>query len=84
MKAGGDVIFRVDGGGGQFALNCKGDLRVRLPMTNWTGNERSATGTYGDGSAQVTLMANGDLLVLPGKAGAPWDADQYCPSKSKR
>ena len=75
-KASGDLIFRVDGGGGQFAVNCKGDLRVRLPMTNWTGNERSATGTYGDGSAQVTLMANGDLLVLPGKAGTPWDADQ--------
>ena len=75
VKAGGDVIFRVEGGGGQFALNCKGDLRVRLPMTNWTGNERSATGTYGDGSAQVTLMANGDLLVLPGTAGAPWDPD---------
>jgi hypothetical protein len=75
-KAGGDLIFRVDGGGGQFALNARGDLRVRLPMTNWTGNERSATGTYGDGSAQVTLMANGDLLVLPGKAGAEWEADQ--------
>jgi hypothetical protein len=76
VKASGDLIFRVDGGGGQFAVNCKGDLRVRLPMTHWTGNERSATGTYGDGSSQVTLMANGDLLVLPGKAGAPWDADQ--------
>ena len=70
VKAGGDVILRVEGGGGQFALNCKGDLRVRLPMTNWTGNDRSATGTYGDGSAQVTLMANGDLLVLPGTSGA--------------
>jgi len=70
VKADGDVIFRVDGGGGQFALNCKGDLRVRLPLTNWTGNDRSATGTYGDGSAQVTLMANGDLLVLPGTSGA--------------
>jgi hypothetical protein len=70
VKAGGDVIFRVDSGGGQFALNCKGDLRVRLPMTNWTGNDRSATGTYGDGSAQVTLLANGDLLVLPGMSGA--------------
>ena len=75
VKAGGDVILRVEGGGGQFALNCKGDLRVRLPMTNWTGNERSATGTYGDGSAQVTLMANGDLLVLPGTAGARFDPD---------
>jgi hypothetical protein len=74
-KASGDLVFRVDGGGGQFTVNCKGDLRVRLPMTNWTGNERSATGTYGDGSSQVTLMANGDLLVLPGKAGTPWDAD---------
>jgi hypothetical protein len=70
VKAGGDVILRVSGGGGQFVLDCKGDLRVRLPMTNWTGNDRSATGTYGDGSAQVTLMANGDLLVLPGAAGA--------------
>jgi hypothetical protein len=65
-KASGDLVFRVDGGGGQFTV---------LPMTNWTGNERSATGTYGDGSSQVTLMANGDLLVLPGKAGTPWDAD---------
>jgi hypothetical protein len=70
VKAGGDVIFRVEGGGGQFALNCKGDLRVRLPMTNWAGNDRTATGTYGDGSAQVSLLANGDLLVLPGTAGA--------------
>ncbi len=70
VKAGGDVILRVEEGGGQFALNCRGDLRVRLPMTNWAGNDRAATGTYGDGSAQVTLMANGDLLVLPGAAGA--------------
>ena len=70
VKAGGDVILRVEDGGGQFALNCKGDLRVRLPMTNWTGHDRSATGTYGDGSSQVTLMANGDLLVLPGASGA--------------
>jgi hypothetical protein len=75
VKAGGDVIFRVEGGGGQFALNCKGDLRVRLPMTNWTGNDRSATGTYGDGSANVTLQANGDLLVLPATSGAPFDPD---------
>jgi DUF4097 and DUF4098 domain-containing protein YvlB len=75
-KAGGDIIFRVDGGGAQFTVNCKGDLRVRLPMTNWTGNERSATGTYGDGAAQVTLMASGDLLVLPGSSGSTWDADQ--------
>jgi hypothetical protein len=75
VKAGGDVILHVEGGGGQFALNCKGDLRVRLPMTNWTGNDRSATGTYGDGSAQVTLMANGDLLVLPASTGAPFDPD---------
>ncbi len=75
VKAGGDVILRVEGGGGQFALNCKGDLRVRLPMINWTGNDRSGTGTYGDGSAQVTLMANGDLLVLPGSAGVSFDPD---------
>jgi hypothetical protein len=75
VKAGGDVIFRVEGGGGQFALNCKGDLRVRLPMTNWTGNDHTATGTYGDGSANVTLQANGDLLVLPASTGAPFDPD---------
>jgi hypothetical protein len=76
VKAGGDVIFRVEGGGGQFVLNCKGDRRVRLPMTDWTGNDRSATGTYGDGSAQVTLIANGDLLVLPASSGAPFDPDE--------
>jgi hypothetical protein len=76
VKAGGDVIFRVAGGGGQFALNCKGDLRVRLPMTNWTGNDRTATGTYGDGAANVTLQANGDLLVLPATTpGTSFDPD---------
>jgi DUF4097 and DUF4098 domain-containing protein YvlB len=76
VKADGDVILRVNEGGGQFTLNCKGDLRVRLPMTSWNGNDRSATGTYGDGSAQVTLQANGDLLVLPSAAGAaPLDPD---------
>lgn len=74
-KAGGDVIFRVKGGGGQFTLNCKGDLRVRVPMTNWTGNDRSGAGLYGEGTAQVTLVANGDLLVLPA-AGSAMDADQ--------
>jgi hypothetical protein len=75
LKTGGDIIFRVEGGGGQFALNCKGDLRVRLPMTNWTGNDRSATGAYGDGSAQITLIANGDLLVLPATTGTSFDPD---------
>jgi hypothetical protein len=74
-KAAGDIVLRLDGGGGQFTLNCKGDLRVRVPLTNWTGNNRSGTGTYGDGSAQVTLLANGDLLVLPGTAGASIDPD---------
>lgn len=74
-KAGGDIVLRLDGGGGQFTLNCKGDLRVRVPMTNWTGNTRSGTGTYGDGSAQVTLLASGDLLVLPGSPGAGFDPD---------
>jgi hypothetical protein len=76
-KAGGDIVLRVDGGGAQFTLNAKGDLRVRVPLTNWTGNDRSATGTIGDGAAQVTLLANGDVLVLPGAAGAPFDADQF-------
>jgi hypothetical protein len=75
LKTGGDIIFRVEGGGGQFALNCKGDLRVRLPMTNWTGNDRSATGAYGDGSAQITLIGNGDLLVLPATTGTSFDPD---------
>lgn len=74
-KAGGDIVLRLEGGGGQFTLSCKGDLRVRVPMTNWTGNKRSGTGTYGDGAAQVTLVANGDLLVLPGTTGANFDAD---------
>ncbi|HSD82346.1 MAG TPA: DUF4097 family beta strand repeat-containing protein [Anaerolineae bacterium] len=76
VKAGGDIILRVTEGGGQFTLNCKGDLRVRLPMANWTSNDRSATGTYGDGSAQVTLTADGDLIVLPGASGTlPFDPD---------
>lgn len=75
VKTGGDLIWRIEGGGGQFAFNCKGDLRVRLPLTNWAGNDHSATGTYGDGSAQVALVANGDLLVLPASTGAPFDPD---------
>ena len=76
-KAGGDIVLRVDGGGAQLVLTAKGDLRARVPLTSWTGNDRSGTGTIGDGSAQVTLMANGDVLVLPGSAGAPFDADQF-------
>jgi DUF4097 and DUF4098 domain-containing protein YvlB len=75
-KASGDVTFRVKGGGGQFTLNCRGDLRVRVPMANWTGNDRSGAGLYGEGTAQVTLVANGDLLVLPAATGSPVDADQ--------
>ncbi len=76
-KASGDIVLRVDGGGAQLTLNSKGDLRVRVPTTHWTGNNRAGTGTIGDGSAQVTLMANGDVLVLPGTTGAAFDADQF-------
>jgi len=56
-------------------LNGKGDLRVRLPMTNWSGNDHAAAGTYGDGSAHVALVANGDLLVLPASTSAQFDPD---------
>ena len=76
-KAGGDIVLRVDGGGAQLTLNCKGDLRVRVPTTHWTGDDRSGTGTLGDGSAQVTLMANGDILVLRGTTGTSFDAEQF-------
>lgn len=63
--ANGDIELRVAGGGATLALNCRGDLRTRLPLTGWVGDERSGTGVVGDGSAQVTLSAKGDLLVLP-------------------
>jgi hypothetical protein len=68
-RAGGDIVLRIDGGGATFALNAGGDIRSRVPMTNWQGNGQQATGTLGDGSAKVTLMAGGDILILPGKTG---------------
>ncbi len=72
-KANGDIVVRVIGGGAQFALKSGGDLRSRIPLSNWQGTDRAATGTLGDGSAQVSLVAGGDLLILP--SSSTWDAD---------
>lgn len=66
-KAGGDIDLRVNGGGATLTLACQGDLRTRLPLTNWAGNDQSGRGVYGDGSASVSLSAGGDLLVRPAK-----------------
>lgn len=76
--AGGDLELRVNGGGAVFALACGGDLRTRLPLNNWAGTDHAGTGTYGDGSAKVSLNAGGDLLVLPGKgASGGFDPDVF-------
>ena len=73
VNAKGDIVLRVNGGGAQLALKAGGDLRSRLPMLNWQGNEHEALGTIGDGLAKVALNAGGDLLVLPGKSGTGFD-----------
>ena len=74
-KANGDIVLRISGGGAQFALNARGDLRTRVPLSNWQGNEHAGTGTLGDGSANVALNAGGDLLILPGTGH--WDTDTF-------
>ncbi|MBI5567011.1 MAG: hypothetical protein HY870_19085 [Chloroflexi bacterium] len=76
-NARGDIILRINGGGAQLALKAGGDVRSRLPMTNWQGNEHEAIGTFGDGSAKVALNAGGDLLVLPGKSGSGFDPGAF-------
>jgi len=74
VHAGGDVVLRIDGGGAELTLNAGGDIRSRVPMISWQGNGHQATGTLGDGSAKVALMAGGDILILPGKVSG-FDAD---------
>jgi hypothetical protein len=74
-KANGDIVLRINSGGAQLNLNSRGDLRCRVPVTNWQGNDRSATARLGDGSAAVSLTADGDLLVLPGSNR--WDTDSF-------
>ena len=69
----GDIVFRIDGGGARFNLSSRGEIRNRLPMVDWRGTAQAATGTFGDGSAQVNLSAGGDLLILP--ASGDWGFD---------
>jgi hypothetical protein len=74
-QANGDIVLRVNGGGAQLTLSAKGDLRTRVPLTNWQGDDRSGSGTLGDGSASVALNANGDVLILPGQGR--WDTGAF-------
>jgi hypothetical protein len=76
-QANGDMTLRVDGGGAEFDLSARGDVRNRVPMNNWQSTEHHATGTLGDGAAQVTLSANGDLLILPGKSTGGCDPNVF-------
>jgi hypothetical protein len=72
-NANGDLVLNVLGGGAKMNVACKGEIRNRLSMAEWQGNERAATGVLGDGAATVNLMARGDILLLAGGTG--WDAD---------
>lgn len=72
VNAGGDLVLNVLGGGAKFNLASKGEIRNRLAMTEWQGDDRAATGVLGDGSATVNLIARGDILLLAGGTG--WDA----------
>jgi DUF4097 and DUF4098 domain-containing protein YvlB len=71
--ANGDLVLHVLGGGAKMNLVSKGEIRNRLPMTEWHGNDRAATGVLGDGSATVNLVARGDILILSGNG--TWGAD---------
>jgi hypothetical protein len=69
----GDALLYVLGGGAKMNLTSKGEIRCRVPVTQWQGNDRAATGVLGDGSASVSLSAQGDVLILSG--GGRWDAE---------
>jgi DUF4097 and DUF4098 domain-containing protein YvlB len=73
VNANGDLVLNVLGGGAKFNLSSKGEIRNRLSMSNWQGNDRSATGVFGDGSATVNLVSRGDILILAGNSG--WSTD---------
>jgi hypothetical protein len=73
VNAGGDLALHVLGGGAKMNVACKGEIRNRLQMTDWQGNDRAATGVLGDGAATVNLVARGDILLL--SAGGKWNAD---------
>lgn len=72
-NANGDIVLVVLGGGAKMNLASKGELRSRVPMTEWQGNDRAATGVLGDGSAIVNLSARGDVLILSGDS--QWGVD---------
>ncbi len=70
IQASGDISAKVDVGSGA-RLSLKGsEVHCRLPLqtTERTGN--SVVGTLGDGSAELTLQASGDLSVT--ERGEAW------------
>jgi hypothetical protein len=76
-QADGDMVLRVNSGGAEFDLSANGEVRNRVPMNNWQSTGHHATGTLGDGAAQVALNANGDLLILPSQATGGFDSSVF-------
>ena len=76
-QANGDITLRINGGGAEFDLSAAGEVRSRVLLTDWQSAGHHATGTLGDGAAQVTLKATGDLLILPGQSTGGFDPNIF-------
>jgi hypothetical protein len=63
FQAKGDISAKVEGNGGARLVLEGGDIHCRLPLQVSERSARRIVGTLGDGSAELTLYAKGNLSV---------------------
>ena len=63
IQASGDISAKVDVGSGARLTLQGGEVHCRLPLQTTERTTGRVVGTLGDGSAELTLQASGDLSV---------------------
>ncbi len=72
LEAGGDISAKVEVGSGARLTLKGGDVHCRLPLQITERAPGRIVGTLGDGIAELTLFAGGDVLVVG--RGETWGA----------
>lgn len=65
FEAGGDILCRISGGSVRLEADSGGEVSVNLPGAKVEGSDNDKTVTLGDGAANVTLEAGGDISITP-------------------
>lgn len=63
FEAGGDILCRISGGSVRLEADSGGEVSVNLPGAKVEGSDNDKTVTLGDGAANVTLEAGGDISI---------------------